>query len=405
MSLDSWTIRFDIIAAMDHETASTRLEFIQALRGVAAAVVVLWHGSRFLAPYGTGASWWFQPGGAMGVTLFFLISGFIMVHTTHGSDGSWRAFWNFVVKRVTRIWPVWVIALTSYIVLLPDRLPGLDQPGSLRWLLGSLALVPVPGRGPGGPPTLECPALCVGWTLDYEVYFYAFFAVSLLFARWRWWAFFAWLIATLVMLPLFTGATLLPNLARWSPFTQLGFSALYLQLITNPIILLFAIGAMIGLLYKATRVTIRDSRLAGLLLALAFGVATVQWVTHFRIGFGVFECGLSLIPLVLVLCVASKGRRMPTPRWLVWLGNVSFSLYLFHPLVQEGFSLQNFRLPIALRDGVPAFSITTGLAVAVAAISYRLLERGLCIWLQDKLLWWRRAPVPSVASGVLTPRA
>jgi len=340
----------------------------------------------------------------MGVSLFFLISGFIMVHTTRRSDGSLRAFWNFIVKRVTRIWPVWLVALACYILLLPEhRLPYLDDPALLRWLFGSIALVPVVGRGPGSPPNLEQPVLGVGWTLDYEIYFYAFFAVSLLWGYWRWWAFAGWLIVTLILLPLFYGVALSP-IARWAPHSDLGFSVLYLKLITNPIILLFAIGAGIGLLYNASSVRIGAPRVARTFAALTVGLVILQWTTHFRLGNGVAEWGLSLVPLVLVFCLASKSTRIPAPTWLVWLGNVSFSLYLFHPLMQEGFDTQSWRLPWAsIRTGFPALLLTTALSLLAAVVSYRMLERGVCTWLQGKLLWRRCSQAVPVGERSVTP--
>jgi peptidoglycan/LPS O-acetylase OafA/YrhL len=369
------------------ETESARLDYIQALRGVAAASVVLWHGSRYLAPYGTGVSGqWFEPGAAMGVSLFFLISGFIMVHTTSRSDGSFHAFWRFTIKRITRIWPVWLAALASFILLLKHRMPVVDDPAQLSWLLGSIVLVPVPGVQPGGPPALDYPVLGVGWTLNYEVYFYAFFAISLLWGRWRWRAFTGWLIATLVLLPMLVGTDLSP-LARWSPSSDLGFSVPYVRLMTNPIILLFAVGSAIGLLYSATSLRIDNPHVAKALVLSTVVLVILQWITHFRIGHGVAEWGLSLIPLMTVFCLAGKSIRMPAPGWLVWLGNVSFSLYLFHPLMQEGFDTQIWRLPwAALRTGFLALFLTTALSLLAAAISYRVLERGVCTWLQGKLL-------------------
>lgn len=370
-------------AAID--IGSTRLDFIQALRGVAAMSVVLWHGSRYLAPYGTGVSGqWFEPGAAMGVSLFFLISGFIMVHTTRRNDSPVAAFWNFTIKRVTRIWPVWLVALACYTLLHP--MPILDDSAQLRWLLGSIALLPVPGLRPGAPPAWDYPVLGVGWTLDYEVYFYAFFALSLLWGRWRWWTFTGWLVVTLILLPMSVSNSL-PPLARWSPTSDLGFSDHYLKLITNPIILLFAVGSGIGLLYSASSLRFDNPRVAKALVLSTAALVLIQWVTHFRIGHGVAEWGLSLIPLLLVFCLASKSIRLPTPAWLVWLGNVSFSLYLFHPLMQEGFDTQSWWLPWAgLRTGFPALIITTALSLVAAVISYRLLERGVCTWLQRRLL-------------------
>jgi peptidoglycan/LPS O-acetylase OafA/YrhL len=262
----------------------------------------------------------------------------------------------------------------------------LDDSAQLRWLLGSIALLPVPGLRPGAPPAWDYPVLGVGWTLDYEVYFYAFFALSLLWGRWRWWAFTGWLVVTLILLPMSVSTALSP-LARWSPSSDLGFSDHYLKLITNPIILLFAVGSGIGLLYSATSLRIDNPRVAKAFVLSTVLLVILQWVTHFRIGHGVAEWGLSLIPLMVVFCLASKSIQMPVPAWLIWLGNISFSLYLFHPLMQEGFDTQSWRLPwAALRSGLPALVFTTALSLMAAALSYRVLERGVCTWLQRKLL-------------------
>jgi peptidoglycan/LPS O-acetylase OafA/YrhL len=364
--------------------ATQRLQFIQAFRGVAASAVVLWHGSRFVAPYGTGVSGWFQPGATMGVSLFFLISGFIMVHTTRGSDRAGRASRTFAVKRVTRIWPVWLVALAGCIVVLPQyHLRWLDDRALLQWLIGSVALVPTKGQGPGFPPGFDYPVLNVGWTLEYEAYFYAIFAISLLFGRWRWWAFAAWVLAVL-LLPLATGVAL-PLPLRLSPSSDLGFTTRYLQLATNPIVLLFAMGAGIAILHEKLNVRIAGTWPARLALPAVLACVAWQWVAHFRLGHGVLEWGLSLIPLMILFSIADKAKRIAVPQFLVWLGNISFSLYLCHPLVQGGYDRAT-ALPALLRSGVGAFIVTTGLSLAVAVVCHRVLERGACTWLQRKLL-------------------
>ena len=92
-----------------------KLDFIQALRGIAALWVVLYHGSRFISPYGTGlGDLLFGPAGSMGVVLFFILSGFIMVHTTRNLQGGlWDAL-DFLIKRFARIWPVYAVVTLCY---------------------------------------------------------------------------------------------------------------------------------------------------------------------------------------------------------------------------------------------------------------------------------------------------
>jgi exopolysaccharide production protein ExoZ len=96
------------------------IPFIQAFRGIAALQVVLWHASCYLTPCGTGiGELLFHSGASMGVSLFFIISGFIMVHVT-ADHGSVRYFSEFLIKRAARIWPAWAFALVVYLAVQPD---------------------------------------------------------------------------------------------------------------------------------------------------------------------------------------------------------------------------------------------------------------------------------------------
>lgn len=200
---------------------TTPLEFVQALRGIAALLVVLWHASTYFGPYGTGiAGKLFGPGATMGVDLFFLISGFIMVHTTRARDGSWKDTAAFAIKRISRIWPVWIVALLLCALSSPDRHAFVVDPAKRSSLLHSMVFVPAAGAPMDVAPVYGFPVLGVGWTLNYEMYFYAVFAGSMLFARWRWAAFFTWIAATLLLLPYCAGHLATP--ADWADLVASG---------------------------------------------------------------------------------------------------------------------------------------------------------------------------------------
>lgn len=378
------------------------LEFIQGLRGIAALLVVLWHASRYLGPYGSGVGGQlFGPGGAMGVNLFFLISGFIMVHTTRNSDGSWRYVLEFAIKRATRIWPVWIAALAVFMLSHADT-SFLTDP--LQWtrLWHSLLFLPTAGAPADTPPVYGFPILGVGWTLNYEMYFYAFFGIAMLFGRWRWAAFCGWLCATLLLIPFLTGRLGVgadwSNFLSMSPSHDYGYSVRYVGLMTNPLILVFVAGAVIGLIHRSRWVIEHVPLIKALVVAALLGVL-VQYALPFRTGHGLREWGLSLVPLMLILIVASKRITLPTPGWLVYAGDISFSLYLFHPTVQESYD----RVALAFGHrpaGYSAILVTTLLSIAVAAIAHRWLERGLC----ERLKQWalRRdesSQTPTIASA------
>ena len=111
--------------------------------------------------------------GGAGVDIFFVISGFIMVHTTMDRDDVTP--WSFMAGRISRIVPAyWVatfavfgIALVAPSLLRTPHLP-------VGELLQSLAFIPfVKDSG------LTQPLLFVGWTLNYERFFYLVFAMGL----------------------------------------------------------------------------------------------------------------------------------------------------------------------------------------------------------------------------------
>lgn len=155
-----------------------RLGNLQALRGLAALAVVLFHvietsahqqrPVQGLAPL---AGW-----GAWGVDLFFVLSGFVMVHVQQRRARSAR---EFLADRLWRIAPLYWL-LTLLLVLLQVLRPSLFN-GALadtRLVLASLGFVAGPWLG-------HAPVLWLGWTLEWEMAFYALFAMGLLLP-WRW---------------------------------------------------------------------------------------------------------------------------------------------------------------------------------------------------------------------------
>ena len=152
--------------------ASSVLYGVQFLRFVAALAVVVYHANLVSIKFIPGT---LLPGadailelGASGVHVFFVISGFIMVHTATGKSG-WKEAVAFWLRRATRIYPIyWIIAL-SYLTLYGLFFSGYTL--SISAAIRALLLVP------GWETLIIGPA----WTLSYEVFFYICFGASLLF--------------------------------------------------------------------------------------------------------------------------------------------------------------------------------------------------------------------------------
>jgi exopolysaccharide production protein ExoZ len=149
---------------------------VQAMRFTAALSVVVDHYVIHLCEQGVFPQSWLPFSyrlGSLGVFLFFAISGFVMVLSNRNKFQVWRSSIDFVIRRIIRIWPMYFLA-TILVVAIKHS----DPLNSIQNILKSLAFVPYISE-----VGLYRPVLGKGWTLNYEMFFYAVFAVCLNFPR------------------------------------------------------------------------------------------------------------------------------------------------------------------------------------------------------------------------------
>src|SRR5690606_11277040 len=162
---------------------STRLLAAQVLRAFAALAVVVYHAEYDAEAVAARAGLVFEHSELLpwmaGVDVFFVISGFIMVHASDELFGMSGAASLFLTRRLIRIVPLYwaaTILFLATLVLLPSTLnkaaPNLWQ------VVASFFFVPVE-RSDG----LIRPAFSLGWTLNYEMFFYALFATAIMLRR------------------------------------------------------------------------------------------------------------------------------------------------------------------------------------------------------------------------------
>ena len=301
-----------------------KIDFVQGLRGIACLAVVLYHGSYWTGEWKEATEKVFFAAGYFGVSLFFVISGFIMVITTKKSDGSLSYVKSFITKRFMRIWPAYFIA-TIISFLLLDGVSWFASTEHLTYFLRSMMFIPA-GTAPA--PTFGTPVLPVGWTLTYEMIFYVLFAISMLAGKLRWVVFYTIAMFMLIVLPF-----ILKGGFSFAPTFDYGLNSISLGLITSPIIWMFVAGVVIGQFYSS-KIKIRSETLCWMMVFFSCSLVVSQYVAGARIGHGLFEWGLSLIPLMLCLTIASKTIDIKIPRAVIYLGDISFSLYLMHVLMQ-----------------------------------------------------------------------
>jgi peptidoglycan/LPS O-acetylase OafA/YrhL len=354
---------------------SGRLDWIQALRGIAALLVALTHARYNL--YGTKmqqtAEHVLLPA-AMGVDLFFLVSGFIMVYTTVRSDGSLLYAADFMVKRFARVWPVYavivVIAMIVYAYIGNPATPIGD-------VARSLVFLPV---DPRRPPFFNLP-YPVGWTLNFEFYFYVVFAVSLLAGKFRWLAFFGWMAFTLLAIPYFVSGSL-----SLSPQHDYHIGIPSIDQIVNPIIWDFVAGVGIGLLYLH-QPAIRSRALGWSLVVATIGFA-IWWGESWRGTFhGMNQWGWPLALMFGTMALAFKDHHPRVWKPLTWLGSISYSFYLVHLLT---FTVLTYVFVNTGHEGrthkIGYFVLIIGCSLVVAEVSRRLLENGLSEIVRLRLL-------------------
>jgi peptidoglycan/LPS O-acetylase OafA/YrhL len=329
-----------------------RVAEIDALRGVAAMSVVLFHyTTRFneLFQPGTGIDWQFRHG-HYGVNLFFIISGFVIFMTLQRTSRPM----DFVVSRFSRLFPAYwaAIALTfaiTHLLGLPQKLVTLREAFANMIMLHGLFRIPhVDG---------------VYWTLEVELLFYA--GMFLLYLSGRLHQIERFLIA---LLGLRIAYALLERYAGISlPWTI--YRLLILQYLPW-----FGIGIA---LYMRVHPTGDADRKKSNLILLA-SVATL---------FVAESLVLGTLSCVLGACVylAATGQlsilRHPL---LVWLGTISYPLYLLHENI--GWSIELRALDVGLPFAVAASGALL-LTLAMSHLLSRTVEQPAMRWIRGQ---WRR---------------
>jgi exopolysaccharide production protein ExoZ len=271
------------------------LQGIQYLRAVAALAVVLFHAAER-----SGVNFAI---GAAGVDVFFVISGFIMAVISHRRPQTAGAF---LKDRFLRIAPVyWIVTSVMIFGAAAGFFPNLVL--DPLHVLGSYLFLPVPSPNSGA----LWPVLVQGWTLNYEMFFYGSFAATLLFPQ-------------RVRLPLlaltFIGLVLVAGLMPAPP--------LWLNFYGAPLILEFLAGVCLGRLWMRGRIPGAETGF-GLMVAATLGFATIFIL---NLPFGTWICGpLALIAVIGILSL-EREQTLPNLPLLSYLGDASFSIYLWHTL-------------------------------------------------------------------------
>jgi exopolysaccharide production protein ExoZ len=281
---------------------------IQALRAAAALLVVFYHAfdmwSVRINPAAPGVSW---VNGAAGVDIFFIISGFVMVVSSRRIASQPRAWWTFVQQRIVRIVPLYWLLTTAKLVLvfffadLALR-SGID----FDYVARSYLFFPlVDGAGHFRP------LLPVGWTLTYEFLFYLLFALALA-------------LRVDVLRVLVPGLGLFVAVALFRTQSWPAWTILF-----NTIVIEFIFGVALA------KLTLRGWQLpAGVAACLVVaGFALILVVPEGSESLRTLTWGVPALAIVTGAVSLERHAATAIPRWLLALGDASYSIYLTHGFV------------------------------------------------------------------------
>jgi peptidoglycan/LPS O-acetylase OafA/YrhL len=330
-----------------------RLSELDALRGIAALLVVLYHyTTKYQEVYGhTGPTWIDLRGGRNGVQLFFAISGFVIFMTLERA----KKPLDFVVSRFSRLYPAyWAALLLTTAVVFAAGVDSMKvDPGSF---VANLTML----EGWRPDPHFVDGAY---WTLAVELAFYCcMFALYL-----------AGLLSRIE--PILLGWIAL----KWVWFFYPQLSQVAGLLVIQETIPFFAI----GICCYRLRTRAIDWRWAALILTSASG--TVFYINEYKMGI------VALVTTAIFLSFTYGYAKWLSAKPLLWLGGISYTLYLVHQnighVVIRNLETRGVNPNLAI---LLTIAVVLGLALAIT----RLIERPAMTWVREQYRRRLRAQMP-----------
>ncbi len=291
-----------------------RLYSLQGLRGAAVLGVVLFHMMSVETKYSGGDILlpvfldFFQ----LGVDLFFVISGFVMVIVSRGRFQKSVETQRFLFNRLSRIYPTYWLYffITLGVYLWQPALVNSSHGGSNLWM--SFLLL----------PNDRVLLVMVAWSLLFELWFYLMFTVFLFFKeRWLPLILLLWAVALVVF-------NLLQDWQDYSPA---------LKIMLHPYALEFIVGSALALFFYGPYSAKVPSWLAwaALVAVLLLGFPLIYGYRLF-LNEGLprmLAVGLVFGTLVLSLALLERRQLIRMPVFLTATGDMSYTIYLSHLLV------------------------------------------------------------------------
>jgi exopolysaccharide production protein ExoZ len=336
---------------------------IQALRAVAAIAVAFAHITNSELPRQLGIPNPLPAAelGSAGVDLFFVISGFVMVYASERFFRRAASPPEFLLRRMARIVPLYWVTTSIILAYLLWHYGSLQAVNlSPLVVIASYMFFPYPQTN-----GYMAPVHGVGWSLNFEMFFYLCFCLALPLGRRP------GVLAVVALL-----ACLVAVNRAWGLPPPLDYLAL-------PIVLEFAMGMLVALVVReGYRLPL--SACTALVVAGAAGYVLSYW--HPEIDHMVVWGIPSALVVAGVTLAGPSLTPSPLSRGIAFLGDASYSIYLVHPIA--------ITLPRRLLGAIlnPAaapvlYAVSVLIAAVIAACAVHVLfERPMTRYLQDAIM-------------------
>jgi exopolysaccharide production protein ExoZ len=353
---------------------------IQYLRAIAALMVAYFHTVEQIPAYKPvfQAQLLGNLDLATGVDVFFVISGFIMLISNRNSTPA-----QFVLRRIIRVVPLYWV-LTGVLAVLALLLPGLFRTTvvSAAYLAKSLFFIPY--ANPGHPGEMF-PLLVPGWSLNFEMFFYAVFALCLFLpGRYRVPAVGALLLALVV-------CGHVPGAGRLGPVLHFYTDARVLEFWAGMLIANVLLGRPQWLPHRTAPLLVLGGFAA---LVTGLPAELVKLSGHLD------NYGENLVPAAMIVLgmVGMERNGFVRPhRFLLWLGDASYSIYLSH-IFSLGVARVAWNRAGLEQDGLAyaaGFGVFAICMILIGAwVAYTFVEKPLVALLQGALPGRRPPGVP-----------
>jgi peptidoglycan/LPS O-acetylase OafA/YrhL len=351
-------------------SAGARISELDGLRGTAILLVLVFHFTPASGPLHPLAHV-FQVGW-IGVDLFFVLSGYLITGILLDSAGRPHYYRNFIVRRSLRIFPLYYACLLLYGYLTyypgPVHWGEFLSVGDARWYVVYMGNVWAFLRNAWPGAAILTPL----WSLQVEEQFYWSYPFLVQVVRRR-------TLAAILAASVVAALILRIVLAFAMPANTVGAYVLMPCRMDA-----LAMGGLVAIAAREAPAWLRHRWIGWLTLlcgsvfvAICLFVSETPWSRAMRTaGYSAIDLAFTGVLILLIAWRQPLLLRICRWRWLVWLGIISYGLYLLHvPALSLADKLAP-ALHLAPR-GTAAFFVAMGIAVGAASLSWIAFESQL----------------------------